>query len=118
VLAVAIFHKGSAMPTNMDLFQAFIGILPQASLCHHTHVLDGYSHLRTIAHATKQAAEKAADDDRDCIVTSPLEHRLWFLANNRPILISEHSTVADALAARDDINVQTIVTGPARVPAV
>jgi len=100
------------MATRRDLFEAFVRKLPQASPRYHTHVLDGYSHVSTTGHATKQAAELAARANRDCIVTSPFEHRLWFLSNDRPVLISEHPTIEGALAARDYINVQTVATSP------
>ncbi|WP_341246900.1 hypothetical protein [Nereida ignava] len=100
------------MATAHNLFEAFVGNLPQASPHFHTHVLNGYRHVSTTRHATKQAAEMARRSSPNCIVTSPSEHRLWFLSKGGPVLVSEHPTIEKALAAQHHINVQTIVTSP------
>ncbi len=111
------------MATNADLFQRFARSLYDVAPGYYVHTFKGYVHIDTTVCATFDDAKKHAGiaagsalgdnaGGASYIVTSPLQHRLWFLSAEGPILIGEYASTEAAVAARDEVCLQTVLTAP------
>ena len=115
------------MTTNKEHFRQFAESLYASAPGHHVHTFKGYIHIDTApcctADEAKQLAGTAAGralgeaaGDASYVVTSPLQHRLWFLSAEGAILMGEYATIEIAVAARDGVCLQTVLTGPPAAP--